>query len=94
MAAPTVGRPVRAVHRDGGTSPQIATDAARALVTTEGVEAIVGPLASGVTQAVASAVTVPNQVVLMTPSGTSPALTVMEMAVSWSKKCRRRATGT
>lgn len=77
-AGGVLGRPVEGVHRDGGTSPQVSTDAARALITAEGVDAIVGPLASGVTQAVASAVTIPNQVVLITPSGTSPAITAME----------------
>ena len=37
-----LGRPVRAVHKDGGTSAQVATDAANALVKTDGVHVIVG----------------------------------------------------
>ena len=45
--------PIEMVHRDSGTSPQIATDAASALVNVDGVEAIVGSLSSGVTLAVA-----------------------------------------
>ncbi len=72
------GRQVRAVHKDSGTSSQIATDAARALILTEGVEAIVGSLSSGVTQAVAISVTIPNEVVLISPASTSPSLTVID----------------
>ncbi len=73
-----LGRPVRAVHKDGGTSAQVATDAANALVKTDGVHVIVGPLGSGFTIAVAQAVTIPNEVVQISPSATSPALSVLE----------------
>ena len=73
-----LGRPVRAVHKDGGTSPQVTTDAARALATTEGAQAIVGALASGSTIAAANAVTIPNEVVLISPASTSPAISVLE----------------
>ena len=73
-----LGRPVRAVHKDGGTSAQVATDAANALVKTDGVHVIVGPLGSGFTIAVAQAVTIPNEVVQISPSATSPALSILE----------------
>ena len=72
------GRPVQPINRDSGSTPQTAIEAARALVNVEGVGAIMGPMGSGVTLAVAEAVTVPGSVVLISPSATSPALTVLE----------------
>jgi branched-chain amino acid transport system substrate-binding protein len=69
---------VEAVHRDSGTNPQIAIESARNLVNVEGVHTVVGALSSGITQAVAESVTTPNQVVLVSPASTSPALTVMQ----------------
>ena len=71
------GREIEMVHRDSGTSPQIATDAASALVNIDGVEAIVGSLSSGVTLAVAESVTIPNGAVLMSPASTSPAISAL-----------------
>lgn len=71
------GRPVEAVHKDSGSAPQTAIEAARALVNVDGVGSIVGPMGSGVTLAVAEAVTVPSSVVIVSPSATSPALTVL-----------------
>ncbi len=72
------GRPIEMVHRDSGASPQIATDAASALVNVDGVEAIVGSLSSGVTLAVAESVTIPNGAVLVSPASTSPAITNLD----------------
>ena len=72
------GRPIEMVHRDSGTSPQIATDAASALVNVDGVEVIVGSLSSGVTLAVAESVTIPNGAVLVSPASTSPAITNLD----------------
>lgn len=72
------GRQIEMVHRDSGTSPQIATDAASALVNVDGVEAIVGSLSSGVTLAVAESVTIPNGAVLVSPASTSPAITNLD----------------
>lgn len=77
-AGGVLGRPVKAVHKDGGTSAQIATDAGNALVKADDVQVIVGPLGSGFTIAVAQAVTIPNEVVQISPSATSPALSVLE----------------
>ncbi len=70
-----LGRPVRPVHRDSGTNSQVAIEAARALVDTQGVKAIVGSSSSSITLAVAQTVTIPSQVVLVSPASTSPALT-------------------
>ncbi len=72
------GRPIEMIHRDSGTSPQIATDAASALVNVDGVEAIVGSLSSGVTLAVAESVTIPGGAVLVSPASTSPAITNLD----------------
>ena len=77
-AGGVLGRPVEAAHKDSGTSAQIATDGARALVNTEGVQAIVGSLASGITIAVANSVTIPNEIVMVSPASTSPAISVLE----------------
>lgn len=72
------GRQIEMIHRDSGTSPQIATDAASALVNVDGVEAIVGSLSSGVTLAVAESVTIPNGAVLISPASTSPAISSLD----------------
>jgi branched-chain amino acid transport system substrate-binding protein len=69
------GLAVELVHTDSGTSPIVATDAAKKLVEIDKVAAIVGALGSGVTQAVAESVTCPNNVLLISPSSTSPLMT-------------------
>ena len=55
-----------------------ATAAAERLVTSEGVAAIFGADCSGVTIAITNNVSVPNGVVTISPSATSPALTTIE----------------
>ena len=60
---------------DSQTSPSPAVDAARQLVESDKVAAVVGSLSSGVTLAVAEAVTVPNKIIQISPASTSPALT-------------------
>ncbi len=55
-----------------------ATAAAERLVTSDNVVAIVGADCSGVTTAVANNVAVPNGVVMVSPSATSPALSTIE----------------
>ncbi len=72
------GRQIEIISEDGGTSDVIAVDAARKLADVEGVSAIVGPLASGITIAVANAVTIPNQTPLISPSATAPSITVLD----------------
>ena len=73
-----LGRPVKPVHKDGGTSAQITTDAGNALVKADGVQVIIGALGSGFSIALAQSVTIPNEVVQISPSSTSPALSVLE----------------
>ncbi|MBT6204907.1 MAG: ABC transporter substrate-binding protein [Rhodospirillaceae bacterium] len=55
-----------------------ATAAAERLITSDNVVAIMGADCSGVTTAIASNVAVPNGVVMVSPSATSPALTTIE----------------
>ena len=55
-----------------------ATAAAERLVTAEGVAAIFGADCSGVTIAITNNVAVPNGMVIISPSATSPALTTIE----------------
>ncbi|WP_421854025.1 ABC transporter substrate-binding protein [Oricola sp.] len=55
-----------------------ATAAAERLITSENVVSIMGADCSGVTTAVANNVAIPNGVVMISPSATSPALTDIE----------------
>ncbi|MEN0002022.1 MAG: ABC transporter substrate-binding protein [Pseudomonadota bacterium] len=55
-----------------------ATAAAERLITSDNVTAIMGADCSGVTTAVANNVGIPNGVVMISPSATSPALTTIE----------------
>lgn len=68
-----LGKKVELVVRDCATSPDVGRDAARKLVEIDGVPAIVGSMSSGVTIAEAS-VTIPAEVVLISPASTSPAI--------------------
>ncbi len=56
----------------------VATTAAERMVTTDGVKGIVGGDCSGVTTAVLTNVAIPNGLVMISPSATSPALTTTE----------------
>lgn len=69
---------INLVVEDGATEASVGVDRARKLVETDGVVGIVGALASGVTVSVAEAVTVPSEVVLITPASTSPLITILE----------------
>ena len=72
------GAPVTIVHRDTGTDPTRGIEAARELIESENVAAIVGARSSDVTVAVAESVTVPDEILLVSPSATSMALTGLE----------------
>lgn len=69
------GQDVVLVVGDTGLDETKAVEEARRLVEVEGVDAIVGPLASGITAAVAEAVTRDAEVPTISPSATSPAIT-------------------
>ena len=73
------GQKVAAVEADSTCiDADAATAAAERLVTSDGVAAIMGADCSGVTTAVANNVAVPNGVVMISPSATSPGLTTIE----------------
>ena len=55
-----------------------ATTAAERLITAQGVAAILGADCSGVTSAIANNVAVPNGVVMISPSATSPGLSTIK----------------
>jgi ABC-type branched-subunit amino acid transport system substrate-binding protein len=77
-AGGVLGQDISLSQSDSQTSPTAAVDAARLLVDSEKVSAIIGSLSSGVTLAVAEAVTIPDKVVLISPASTGPALTTLE----------------
>ena len=62
---------------DDQTSPSVGVDAARKLVDVQHVPAIIGALASGVSAAMLTSVTVGSGVVQISPSSTSPGFTEM-----------------
>ena len=64
-------------HEDSETNPAPATNAAKKLVNINNVVAIVGALSSGVTLAVAESVTLPNNVILISPASTNPLMTIL-----------------
>lgn len=72
------GRPIEVISEDGGTNDVISVDAARKLVTVDGVSALIGALGSGSTLAVANAVTVPNQTLQISPSASAPSITLVD----------------
>lgn len=69
------GMPVEFVVGDDKTDATAAVEEARRLIEVEGVSAIVGPLASGVTIAVTESVAAAAGVVVISPSATSPSIT-------------------
>ncbi len=71
------GNNVTTVKRDTRANATVARDAVSKLVQVDRVPAIVGALSSGASTA-ASSVTIPNQVVMISPASTSPALTSLK----------------
>jgi branched-chain amino acid transport system substrate-binding protein len=73
--APTTGCSSRSAATDTCIDAAAATAAAERLITAEGVKGIIGGDCSGVTRAVLTNVAMPNGIVMVSPSATSPALT-------------------
>ncbi|WP_435181873.1 ABC transporter substrate-binding protein [Halorussus sp. AFM4] len=63
---------------DTASSPQTGVSAAQKLVNQEGVPLLIAAVSSGVTMAIARSVTIPNQVVQVSPHSTSPKITNLE----------------
>jgi branched-chain amino acid transport system substrate-binding protein len=74
-AGGVLGKPIEVVTGDTGTDPSQGVSEATRLVNVEGVSAILGALASGVTLPVAESVTGPDHVLQISEASTSPALT-------------------
>lgn len=72
------GAPMLVISRDTAVNPVQGVDAARSLVDVENVAGIVGALSSGVTVAVANAVTIPQQTLMISGASTAPSITVLE----------------
>jgi ABC-type branched-subunit amino acid transport system substrate-binding protein len=70
------GQPLELAPGDSATAPQQAVEEARRLIDLEGVSAIVGPAGSGETLPAVESVTGPGAIVQISPSATSPALTI------------------
>jgi branched-chain amino acid transport system substrate-binding protein len=77
-AGGVLGQVLQLIHKDSGASPEIGVSEALTLVDVYGVPAIVGALASDVTIPVAENVTIPKQVVLISPASTSPAISTLD----------------
>lgn len=77
-AGGVLGKDIVLKRADSQTNPTAAVQAAQNLVNTEKVQAIVGSLSSGVTLAVAEAVTVPEGIIQISPASTSPALSAVD----------------
>ncbi len=74
-AGGVMGQDIVFKQADSQTSSAPAVDAARQLVESDGVSAVIGSLSSSVTLAVAEGVTIPDNVIQISPASTSPALT-------------------
>jgi len=72
------GKKIEAVRADSTCVDSAAATAAAEGVIAQGVAAIMGADCSGVTGAIASNVAVPNGVVMISPSATSPGLTTLD----------------
>ncbi|MGB6837650.1 MAG: ABC transporter substrate-binding protein, partial [Dehalococcoidia bacterium] len=77
-AGGVLGQDVVLVLGDSGTEPMKAQEEARRLIDVEGVSAILGAADSEVTLPVAESVTVPNEIVQISPASTSAALTAFD----------------
>lgn len=77
-AGGVLGASMIIVSRDTAVNPSQGVDAARALVDVENTAAIVGALSSGVTIAVANAVTIPKKQLLISGASSAAAITVLE----------------
>jgi len=76
-AGGVLGKQLELVVRDTNTSPDVGRDAASKLVELDKVPAIMGALSSGVTIAVSS-VTIPAEVVLISPASTAPSIPALD----------------
>jgi branched-chain amino acid transport system substrate-binding protein len=72
------GQDIEIATGDTATDASTGASEATRLIEVEGVHAIVGALSSGVTIAVAESVTVPSQILQISPASTAPTVTTVE----------------
>jgi branched-chain amino acid transport system substrate-binding protein len=77
-AGGVLGMPVEIITADGATDPEVSVSVARDLIDEHSVHALAGPAGSAATLAVATAVSIPARVPLISPSATSPQLTTLD----------------
>ena len=77
-AGGVLGQPIEIVTGDTATDTSQGTSEATRLIEVEGVSAILGALASGVTLPIAESVTGPSNVLQISPASRSPALSAAE----------------
>ena len=75
-AGGVLGHPIEIVVGDTALDPTQATEETRRLIEVEGVHAIVGPLASSITLAIVESVAADAGIPVISPSATSPQLTI------------------
>lgn len=72
------GQELEVIGEDTASAPQAGVSAAQKLVNQDGVPLILSAVSSGVTIAIARSVTIPNEVVQISPHSTSPEITDLE----------------
>ena len=77
-AGGVMGKTVVLEVKDTQLNPQVANDAAQKLVSVDGAVGSVGPLASGITAAVANTVTINAKHPIVSPSATAPTITDLD----------------
>jgi branched-chain amino acid transport system substrate-binding protein len=77
-ASEVFGGPImEVIYEDDATTPSVGVDRARKLVDVDGVPILIGTWSSGVTIAMAEAVTMPAQILHIVPIATSPLIAVL-----------------
>lgn len=77
-ATAVFGGPIMAaIFEDDATAPAVGVDRARKLVEIDGVNLLIGTWSSGVTVAMAEAVTMPAQLLHIVPIATSPLIAIL-----------------
>ncbi len=74
-AGGVLGQDITVIHEDSQTSAAAGVAAATKLINVDGVQAIIGALASSVSMPINEGVTTPGRVVQVSPASTSPAFT-------------------
>ncbi|MFQ5552576.1 MAG: ABC transporter substrate-binding protein [Thermoplasmata archaeon] len=81
-AGGVLGQDIVTIHEDSGSVPAVSITAASKLINVDGVQAIIGALASDASLPVTQGVTTPGRVVQMSPASTSVALTFFNEGLS------------